>query len=639
VIHQSRTKQSLSLLAVLTLLAGPGLAEPAAPSDAASQTGAESQTGAVAVSVTLQNTELKESEIRQALANEFRAPVVKGDGKQGLLLSVDGQKLQARYLDAAGQVIERAIDLPREKRHQLDTIALLSGNLARDEAGELLAELRAAQAAEATLPEPRELPEPAELPEPPPLAEGDKPVEPPADSSADSKKAPSDKKPAEKKPQEAGPRPARAKNPEAQDPSRPLLPVTEFSAALWGDITYPDNIDQKKSHIHLGLVHSEIGSLQGFGANLLILRNLARDRYYAGEGVQAAIAWSETQGFFRGFQGAVIASLGKGGIEGVQGAAIFSFQKNETLGAQLAGVASLSMSDIEGGQGAGTFAGLWGDLKGVQAAGAVTVTTGDLLGAQLAGGAAIVGGRIEGFQAAPVTFAAEVDGFQLAVANLAYKKMEGFQLAVGNFAGDVQGTQIGLLNIGGKVEGAQIGVINIAKDVKGVAFAPVNIIPGIRNQIVLYESWTPATATEATPAGPVTHLGFKFMPEPFYTQLTFGIGAEAEACPDGLLPGDAGCTGNGVFYAPGFAVGARAKLVGGLFLESDLQYQFESAFGPTNAHRHAALARAALGYDFSKKFGIYAGGGPRMDVQADAQGKYNTNPTWSPHVFAGIQVF
>jgi hypothetical protein len=189
------------------------------------------------------------------------------------------------------------------------------------------------------------------------------------------------------------------------------------------------------------------------------------------------------------------------------------------------------------------------------------------------------------------------------------------------------------------VNGAQIGLVNVAKDVKGVAFAPVNIIPGIRNQIVAYGSWAPVTASEGAPAGPLTHLGFKFMPDPFYTQLTFGIGAEAEECPRGLLPGDAGCSGNGVLYAPAFAVGGRAKLVGGLFTEVDVQYQYESAFASSLAHRHAVLGRAALGYDFNKKFGVYGGGGPRMDVQADSEGKYEPEPTLSPHFFAGIQVF
>lgn len=601
--------------------------EPAVATAAASSLPSRAPGGAVAVRVTLQNTELTEAEVLQALANEFRAPVVKSNGEQGLLLVVDGQSLNARYLDAEGQVVERKVELPRDKSRKLDTIALLSGNLARDEAGELLAELRAEQDDEATLPE-ATLPESPGVPEPPPLPESD------AEEAA--------KKPEEKTaPKKEAPPPeeARAKNPESQDLTRPWLPVAEVSAALWGDVTYPANLDQKKTHLHVGLVQSDIGSLKGFGANLLILRNLARDRDYAGEGVQMAIVWAESQGFFRGFHAAAIAATGKGGIEGVQAAGVFTFQKNETLGAQLAGVGSLSMSDIEGGQGAGTFAGTWGNIDGVQAAGALSITTGDLTGAQLSGAASITGGKLEGFQLGMLNFAGEVDGFQLSMANIAHKKMDGFQLALGNYAGDIQGTQIGLLNIGGKVNGAQIGLVNVAKDVDGVAFAPVNIIPGIRNQIVAYGSWAPGTATEGAPAGPLTHLGFKFMPDPFYTQLSFGIGPEAEECPSGLFPGDAGCSGNRVLYAPGFAVGARGKLIAGLFTEVDVQYQFEKAFSSSLAHRHAVLGRAALGYDFNKKFGIFAGGGPRMDVQADAEGRYEPLVKFSPHVFAGIQVF
>lgn len=626
----SRPKRALPLISALIFFVAPVWAEESFPGAAVDSRTAASRApvGAVAVQVTLANTELQESEVLQALANEFRAPVVKSDGTQGLLLSVDGQKLHARYRDAEGQVIERTIELPRDKKAQLDTIELLSGNLARDEAGEVLAELRAEQSEEATLPE-DELPEHQLLP-----PSDDEEATPP-----EAKKAPEAPKEEPENQQEVAPKGPRAKNLEAEDPKRPLLPTSEFSAALWGDITYPDNIDEKKSHVHLGLVHSDIGSLKGFGANLLILRNLARDRYYAGEGVELSIVWAENQGYFRGFHGATIAATGKGGIEGVQSAAIFTFQKNETLGAQLAGIASVSMSDIEGGQGAGTVAAAWGDILGVQAAGAVSVTAGDLRGAQLSGGGSVVVGELEGFQLGMVNYAGQVDGFQLALTNVALRKMDGFQLALANYSGDFSGTQIGLLNIGGKVDGAQFGLVNVAKDVKGVAFAPVNIIPGIRNQIVLYESWSPTTNTEGSPAGPLTHLGIKFMPEPFYTQVTFGIGAEAEFCPDGLLPGDAGCSGNRVLFAPAFAVGGRAKMASGLFAEFDVQYQFESTFSLSLAHRHAVLGRAALGYDFNKKISIYAGGGPRMDVQADAEGKYTTDPTGAPHVFAGIQVF
>jgi hypothetical protein len=329
------------------------------------------------VRIILKNTEIKEADILQALANEFRAPVVKSDGDAGLLLTVDGQNLSARYRDEEGQVIERKIELPRDKARQLDTIALLSGNLARDEAGEVLAQLRAEADEESTLPEELTLPEEAtlpespELPEPPPLPKTDEKKEP-------EKIAPEPASPKTAAKDESAKRGPRPKNPESEDLSRPQLSVVDFSAALWGEVTYPENLDDKTSHVHFGAVQSDIGSLKGFGANLIILRNLARDRYYAGEGVQVAIVWAESQGFFRGFHGAVLSATGKGGIEGVQGSAIFSFQKNETLGAQLAGVASLSMSDIEGGQGAGVFAGTWGDILGVQGAGAVSITTGDL---------------------------------------------------------------------------------------------------------------------------------------------------------------------------------------------------------------------------------------------------------------------
>src|SRR5690606_13640244 len=100
-------------ICALTLFAAPAWAEEPVPGASVGTTTATSRApaGAVAVQVTLANTELKESEVLQELANEFRAPVVKSDGIQGLLLSVDGPKLHARYRDAEGQVIERKIEL------------------------------------------------------------------------------------------------------------------------------------------------------------------------------------------------------------------------------------------------------------------------------------------------------------------------------------------------------------------------------------------------------------------------------------------------------------------------------------------------------------------------------------------------
>src|SRR5690606_14769140 len=159
------------------------------------------------------------------------------------------------------------------------------------------------------------------------------------------------------------------------------------------------------------------------------------------------------------------------------------------------------------------------------------------------------------------------------------------------------------------------------------------------NQVVAYGSWAPISAHEAAPVGPMAHVGFKFMPDPFYTLLSFGIAAEAEECPGGLLPGDAQCVGNGVLYAPGFAAGARARVAGDLFMEMDLQYQYEKAFSSSQAHRHAVLGRASLGYEFADQFSVFVGGGPRMDVRVQGDGKVVPLVESNPHVFAGVQVF
>src|SRR5690606_19627994 len=61
-------------------------------------------------------------------------------------------------------------------------------------------------------------------------------------------------------------------------PDEPDLKVEEVSLALWGDTTWPKDLDQKKLHVHIGAVHSRFGSLEGFAANLLTLQNLGRGK-------------------------------------------------------------------------------------------------------------------------------------------------------------------------------------------------------------------------------------------------------------------------------------------------------------------------------------------------------------------------
>jgi hypothetical protein len=88
--------------------------------------------------------------VRRVVAAELRIDVVDAPVAEALgVLSVELSRAQVSmsYLSREGQEVSRAVSLPQELDQQLQVIALLAGNLARDEAGELLAWMRATQAA------------------------------------------------------------------------------------------------------------------------------------------------------------------------------------------------------------------------------------------------------------------------------------------------------------------------------------------------------------------------------------------------------------------------------------------------------------------------------------------------------------
>lgn len=584
----------------------------------------------LAVRLRLVQTTLTRDQVFEALSREFDTKVVSTEGIHGLHLSVDGRILRASYQDEAEQRIERELELPIDQGAQLETIALLSGNLARDEVGALLVQLRAKQ-------------EDLDVVEPPPIEEGpeigpeggslsEKPV-PVQDGEADSESATAE----EKQEPKGGPADPTTINPPAPEP---VLATAPLSVSLYGDLAFPPQLSQKRVQAHLGAAFSEYGALQGADVTLGVSRNLGRGKDGAGRGAQLAVFWTRTDGDFFGYTGAVLLSTQLGHLKGVQSSALASYRQGETEGAQLSGAVGIARGNVDGAQIATGAAVLLGDLDGVQTAVGASWAGGRVDGAQLAVGLSFSRGQVDGFQLGGVTYAEEVDGAQIGLVNIVRRGIDGAQVGLVNVSGgDALGSQFGLVNVGGNVSGSQFGLLNIARDVEGVAIAPVNIIPGIRNQLVAYSSWAPSPGVEGGPSSPLVHLGAKFVPGPLYTQLSLGIGAEAEECPGNLPPGDAQCQGNGVVYAPGFALGVRGTILPWLSLEADAQYQFEKAFSQSRAHGHALLGRLALVAEVTDDLAFFAGGGPRLDVRVTDGPDPTTTPAGNPHVFAGIQVF
>lgn len=128
-------------------------------------------------------------EVRQAIAAELRAPVRSprdAAAEEGtadvLIVTVDRAGIAMSLRTGAATVVSRVVAAPGDRKGRLEGIAWLAGNLARDQAGAILAAAPAPAAVTAATaqvgtpspgtPSPAEVPPPSPLPatEPPPLA-------------------------------------------------------------------------------------------------------------------------------------------------------------------------------------------------------------------------------------------------------------------------------------------------------------------------------------------------------------------------------------------------------------------------------------------------------------------------------------
>jgi len=556
------------------------------------------------VHLELHDTQLDEEAIRAALSEEFRVPVTLSTTSAGLTLRVTGRSLSASFKDQDGSLVERQLELPEAPDQQLTTLVLLSGTIARDESGALLAALQAP---------------------PPPVP----PVESPPISGPET-------------PTTAAPPPptpvSRPAPPLASPPSPaapPPLPQTIFSASLVGTLNAPRDLGQRRTHLHLGLISARLGAIGGIGATLLVHRNLGRDRDGAGGGVQAAGVYLDNHGAFRGVLGSALLAHNNGPLQGLLIGGLVGLQRDTLVGAQASGLASWAYGNTVGVQLAGLTSVQIGALRGAQLAALVSFSTGDMTGIQAAAVTAFSGGKASGAQVSALMSYAHQGfcGYQMSAINVALRKVEAVQLGLLNIAGDFKGTRIGLINIGGHGRGAQVGLLNVSKSMKGAAIAPLNIIPGMRNQVISYVSHHPAADLEGMVKGPLYHVGVKFLPGRIYTQVAFGLGVEAEECTEEE------CFGGGTVYAPSFAIGAHNAITQLLFVDADIQYQLIRGFNDSRSSSHQVLGRLAVGLQPTRWLGVLLGGGPlvefyegpRVDPAPDVAVKW--------HAFGGLTFF
>jgi hypothetical protein len=376
-------------------------------------TGVRAETAPTAVTATdtalplkleLSGSKLDAEAVRKAIEIELKRPVVlsnaPADAASVSLIAHENQTVTVSYRTSTGLMRSRSIGIPDDSARGAEVIALLVGNLSRDEAAELLAELtaKAAPSTQATSA----------------TAEGSEPAsEKPA--------APLDASPRPNASSVGPPPPAeraRAKPP----PSLLETPFPAINLSLIAPATLYRNSARRIFAGELGLGYSHVGELRGAGLNVFVL---------------------STERDVRGASFATFYNYTGGTVSGVTGSALVN-RRHELRGFEFSGLANLGSGTAQGVAVAG-LANLERDFEGFQAAGLVNWSE-RVQGVQVAG-ALNRAGALTGLQAAgAVNIADSLSGLQLGVVNVA-RNVDGLQLGVVNVAKHVKGTSIGLVSV------------------------------------------------------------------------------------------------------------------------------------------------------------------------------------------------
>ncbi|MDC0676644.1 LA_2272 family surface repeat-containing protein [Sorangium atrum] len=364
--------------------------------------------------------------VRAAIGSELGAGVTLAPaataGRPTLVLrgEPDG-RVTLSYSAADGRRIERTIDVPAEPDRAAEAIALLAGNLVRDEAAELAAAFG------------------KRPPEAPPAAQPETAARP-APPAAGEKSAP----PRGARPAQAG-RGAQAARAAAPKPPRCALPGAK--AVLLGADVLP-----------------LVGTSTFDGTNVVRRYSLNLIAgYTAGvAGLELGLGVNIASSFLCGAQLSSVANLVLGPARGAQ----ITMGLNVAGSLQGAQVGSLNVAagPVTGAQG-GVFNVAIGAVDGAQL-GAANVAAGASIDLQVGMANVAVSDATDVQVGVANVAAGAATDVQVGVANVAAGKSTGTQISVANVAaGESTGLQIGLLNVAtGKVGGAQIGLVNYADE-------------------------------------------------------------------------------------------------------------------------------------------------------------------------------
>lgn len=557
-----------------------GLAQPEA-----ADAGGEDEPAVAPLAIVIEGAAEHHAALRQAILDEL-ATSDDPDAARRIEVKIGDELIDVRFTDETGHTVGRKLERPDDDLDMIELVALMSGNLARDQAGALLAELQGPPT-----------PDEGDPPTDAPPASLEKEHEPPP-TEPPSRRPRSRKRPPEK--------PPRTEPPPTPLPAAWRPPLTPAQAALVSPIgIFPDGIDRRFA-FDFSALFGRSGGLNGFG-----LHGLGTHVHGDVVGANLAGAWAYREGALAGFSLAGVFHAANAvetrGVE-IGGAAnldVFGERPSHLTGLQLAGIVNaaggvrgaqwsgainLSLSSPEGPN----------EVSGSQIAGVVNVA-GDLYGSQI-GGVSNVARNGSGAQLSGVSnHAGELSGVQIAGAV--------------NTADEIRGLQLGLVNVAGKVTGAQIGLINIAEENDGAAIGLLNFAKNGRVQLALWGS-----------IGSLSNVGLKMRVGPLFVQPSAGFHPFGATTFSGQV-----ALGGHIPLDPVFI-----EVMGAWAHEQRLDETDASGAVIEGEGHQVTRLLVHTGAHFGEYFGVFGGGGALMDI---TQTIADNSADIRPEVVAGILLF
>jgi len=382
--------------------------------------------------------------LQASLAHELGREIVLTDDAQTSAVQMrfeSASRVDVHYTTPSGEQLSRSVDLPPDRQRAVQIVSWLTVNLVRDEASELLGELRARRKADAAARAAEEERAASEKVAADKAAADRAAAEKVAADGAAQAAAEAAKKRAEQAKQaENG-----AGGPPHQGDNDGLRrdPLRSFDLAFFTPISILRDSPRRLLHLQVAAAYGDAGGIDVASASLGAIR-VRRDV----RGVGAAIGAALVGGSVRG----LVTSLGYAQVDGVLDGALIGGGAAWQRGKLMRGV-------LIGGGGA-----LAGDFTGV-ALGGGFVSARSLDGVAISGGANVIRGRSKGLLlAGAANVSSDHRGFELAGVVSSARDLDGVALAPINVHRRVKGLQFGVVNVAEQVDGAAIGVISYAKN-------------------------------------------------------------------------------------------------------------------------------------------------------------------------------